>query len=172
MADCILMQLGSNLHWDQTCKTCKCMQSGMQDLHWIKLSKLAIPVSRKGPGVQTIRLPFWEVDGLKATEYNRRGSGLRASPGPWGDLLRHWEGGQATYCSRRGALPETAGCTITLLRRPQQTSCQAVSAALARLSSHVRTLQGRCPPRLQVRKWPRGEIGTSTLSHETKRRTR
>ena len=70
MADCILMQLGSNFHWDQTCKTCKCMQSGMQDLHWIKLSKLAIPVSRKGPGVQTIRLPFWEVDGLKATEYN------------------------------------------------------------------------------------------------------
>ena len=38
------------------------------------------------------------------------------------DLLRHWEGGQATYCSRRGALPETAGCTITLLRRPQQTN--------------------------------------------------
>ena len=38
------------------------------------------------------------------------------------DLLRRWEGGQATYCSRRGALPETAGCTITLLRRPQQTN--------------------------------------------------
>ena len=59
MADCILMQLGSNLHWDQTCKTCKCMQSGMQDLHWFKLAKLAIPVSRLGPSLQPRNQGFW-----------------------------------------------------------------------------------------------------------------
>ena len=53
MADCILMQLGSNLHWDQTCKACKCMQSGMQEhkLHWIKLANLqpSVPIRTWGP---------------------------------------------------------------------------------------------------------------------------
>ena len=42
-------------------QTCKCMQSGMQDLHWTKLAKLAIPVSRLGLGVQTPGLANWVV---------------------------------------------------------------------------------------------------------------
>ena len=61
----IKLALGPNL------QTCKCMQSGMQDLHWAKLAKLAIPVSRLGPRVQTLRLPFWGVERLGATVYIR-----------------------------------------------------------------------------------------------------
>ena len=38
------------------------------------------------------------------------------------DLLRRWEGGQATYYSRRDAPPEIAGFTIAPLRKPQQTT--------------------------------------------------
>ena len=61
MADCILMQLGSNFHWDRNLQVCNPITKTAPNLHWIKLAKLAIPVSRKGPGVQTQEYPFWGV---------------------------------------------------------------------------------------------------------------
>ena len=55
MADCIRMQLGSNLHWDQTCKyaiqTCNFAKTA-PNFHWLRLAKHAAPVSR-GTRVQT-----------------------------------------------------------------------------------------------------------------------
>ena len=53
--------IGIKLALEPNLQTCKCMQSGMQDLHWAKLAKLAIPVSRLGPRVQTPELANWVV---------------------------------------------------------------------------------------------------------------
>jgi len=53
--------IGIKLALEPNLQTCKCMQSGMQDLHWAKLAKLAIPVSRLGLGVQTPGLANWVV---------------------------------------------------------------------------------------------------------------
>ena len=51
----IKLPLGSNL------QVCNPITKTAPNLHWIKLAKLAIPVSRKGPGVQTQEYPFWGV---------------------------------------------------------------------------------------------------------------
>ena len=61
--------IGIKLALEPNLQTCKCMQSGMQDLHWIKLAKLAIPVSRLGPRVQTPEYPFWGDKRLAALLY-------------------------------------------------------------------------------------------------------
>ena len=59
------------LHTYATCTGTKleCMQSGMQDLHWAKLAKLAIPVSRLGLGVQTRNQSFWGLRRLEPLVY-------------------------------------------------------------------------------------------------------
>ena len=103
----------------------------------VRLGQLSLThCSRTGPGPGCTALAVTERRDVPAKS---TAASVTAGRGPWqvkgaslqgvtaarakgeADLLRRWEGGQATYCSRRGALPETAGCTITLLRRPQQT---------------------------------------------------
>ena len=61
--------IGIKLALEPNLQTCKCMQSGMQDLHWAKLAKLAIPVSRLGLGVQTRNQSFWGLRRLEPLLY-------------------------------------------------------------------------------------------------------
>ena len=61
--------IGIKLALEPNLQTCKCMQSGMQDLHWAKLAKLAIPVSRLGLGVQTRNQSFWGLRRLEPLVY-------------------------------------------------------------------------------------------------------
>ena len=62
----IKLALGSNL------QVCNPITKTAPNLHWIKLAKLAIPVSRKGPGVQTQEYPFWGVRRLIGLIYIKR----------------------------------------------------------------------------------------------------
>jgi len=76
--------IGIKLALEPNLQTCKCMQSGMQDLHWAKLAKLAIPVSRLGLGVQTRNQSFWGLRRLEPLVYI---GGLRAALTPKTDIL-------------------------------------------------------------------------------------
>ena len=65
----IKLALGPNL------QVCNPITKTVPNLHWIKLAKLAIPVSRLGPGVQTQEYPFWGLRRLEALLY------IRGAPG-------------------------------------------------------------------------------------------
>ena len=71
--------IGIKLALEPNLQTCKCMQSGMQDLHWAKLAKLAIPVSRLGLGVQTRNQSFWGLRRLEPLIYIRMCVAARAT---------------------------------------------------------------------------------------------
>jgi len=53
----IKLPLGPNL------QVCNPITKTVPNLHWIKLAKLAIPVFRKGPGVQIPGLANWGLRG-------------------------------------------------------------------------------------------------------------
>ena len=72
--------------------------------------------SRTGPGAGCTALAMPERRDVPA-----KSTAASVTARPWAVASEERGLAGGNYCSRRGALPETAGCTITLLRRPQQT---------------------------------------------------
>ena len=59
----IKLALGSNL------QVCNPIAKTAPNLHWIKLAKLAIPVSRLGPGCRPRNQAFWGLRRLEGLVY-------------------------------------------------------------------------------------------------------
>ena len=66
MADCLLMQLGSNLHWGQTCKFCIRMQLNLQTCTGIKLTNLQSQCPDRDLGADSVIRVLGGVDGSRA----------------------------------------------------------------------------------------------------------
>ena len=69
MADCILMQLEIKLALESNLQVCNPIAKTAPNLHWIKLAKLAIPVSRLGPGCRPRNQAFWGFRRLAGLVY-------------------------------------------------------------------------------------------------------